>query len=52
MNEIVSRYKGKSTSQGHKLEVKEKAGVVTIEFMHQGEYLEDYNPRISVARIE
>jgi hypothetical protein len=52
MNEIVSHYKGKTTSQGHKLEVKEKAGVVMIEFMHKGEYLDDYDPRIRVARIE
>ncbi len=52
MNEIVSHYNGKTTSQGHKLEVKEKAGVVTIEFMHHGEYLEDYDPRVRVARIE
>ncbi len=52
MNDIVSRYKGKTTSQGHKLEVKERAGAVTIEFLHRGKYLDVYNPHVRVARIE
>ncbi|MGP0067267.1 MAG: hypothetical protein ACLQGP_27190 [Isosphaeraceae bacterium] len=52
MNPIVSRYKGKTTSQGHKLEVKEKAGAATIEFVHRGEYREVYDPKIRVACIE
>jgi hypothetical protein len=52
MNEIVRHYKGKTTSQGHKLEVKQEAGAVLIEFRHEGEYLEDYDPQVRVARIE
>ncbi len=52
MNEIVSHYKGKTTSQGHKLEVKEKAGVILIEFKHEGEYLEAYDPLVKIAQIE
>jgi hypothetical protein len=52
MNDIVSRYKGKTTSQGHKLDVKANAGVIMITFMHEGEYLEDYDPLVKVARIE
>jgi hypothetical protein len=52
MNDIVSHYKGKTTSQGHKLDVKAKDGVVTIEFLHKGAYLDDYDPRVRVARID
>ncbi len=52
MNDIIKRYKGKTTSQGHKVDVKEKTGVITIGFKHAGQYQDDYDPYIRVARIE
>jgi hypothetical protein len=52
MDHFIKHFKGKTTSEGHKLEVKEKSGVITIGFKHSGEYEDEYDPYIKVARIE
>src|SRR5271166_3105962 len=52
MDNLIKRYKGKTTSEGHKLDVKEKSDVITIGFKHSGEYQDEYDPYIKVARIE
>jgi hypothetical protein len=52
MDHFVKHYKGKTTSEGHKLEVKEKSNVIMIGFKHPGEYEDEYDPYIKVARIE
>jgi hypothetical protein len=52
MDHLIKRYKGKTTSEGHKLEVKEKSNVITVGFKHSGEYEDEYDPYIKVARIE
>jgi hypothetical protein len=50
-DKLIKRYKGKTTSEGHKLDVKEKSDVITVGFMHSGEYQDEYDPYIKVARI-
>jgi hypothetical protein len=52
MDHLIKRYKGKTTSEGHKLDVKEKSDVITVGFKHSGEYEDEYDPFIKVARIE
>jgi hypothetical protein len=52
MDHLIQRYKGKTTSEGHKLDVKENSGVITVGFKHSGEYQDEYDPYIKVARIE
>ena len=52
MDNLIKRYKGKTTSEGHKLDVKEKSDVITVGFRHSGEYQDEYDPYINVARIE
>jgi hypothetical protein len=52
MDNLVKHYKGKTTSEGHELVVKEKSGVVSIGFKHSGEYQDEYDPYINVARID
>jgi hypothetical protein len=52
MDHLIKRYKGKTTSEGHKVEVKEKSGVITVGFKHSREYEDEYDPYIKVARIE
>ena len=52
MDDLIKHYKGKTTSEGHKLDVKEKSGVITIGFKHSGEFEDEYDPYIKVARIE
>jgi hypothetical protein len=52
MDHIVKRYKGKTTSEGHELDVKHKPDVITIGFKHSGEYQDEYDAYINVARIE
>ena len=52
MEALVRRYKGKTTSEGHELVVKEKSDHISIGFKHSGEYQDVYNPYINVARIE
>jgi hypothetical protein len=49
MDEIIRHYKGKTTSQGHKLEVTRESDGVTIGFKHVGEYGDEYDPYIRVA---
>jgi hypothetical protein len=50
VDNIVSRYKGKTTSEGHELIVKKEQGVISISFKPSGE--DDYDPEFQVARIE
>jgi hypothetical protein len=52
MDDLFRRYNGKTTSQGHKVTVGEHAGVNSIGFKHTGEYQDQYDPTIQVARIE
>jgi hypothetical protein len=52
MDHLIQRYKGKTTSEGHKLEVKEQSGVIMVGFKHAGDYEDEYDPYIKVARIE
>ena len=52
MDNLVNRYKGQKTGQGHELSVKRQGDVITIGFQHLGEYQDDYDPFIRVARIE
>lgn len=52
MDDLTRRYEGKITSEGHKIVVEEQSGMVSIGFRHSGEYEDDYDPHIRVARIE
>jgi hypothetical protein len=52
MDNIIKRFRGRKTGQGHELAVKNEQGVITIGFKHFGEYEEEYDPFIHVARIE
>jgi hypothetical protein len=52
MDEIIRRYKGATTSQGHKLEVTRDGEEVTIAFKHLGEHGDEYDPYVRVARIQ
>jgi hypothetical protein len=52
MDSVVKHYKGKTTSEGHELVVKENSDVISIGFKHSGEYLDEYDPYINVARVE
>ncbi len=52
MDEIIRRYEGRPTSQGHKLEVTRDGDEVTIAFRHEGEYGDEYDPYVHVARIK
>jgi hypothetical protein len=52
MDEIIKRYKGRTTSQGHKLEVSRESDEVAIGFKHLGEYGDEYDPYMRVAVIK
>jgi hypothetical protein len=52
MDNLIKHYKGKTTSEGHVLIVSKKPDFVTIGFKHSGEYQDEYDPYINVARIE
>jgi hypothetical protein len=52
VDSIVSRYKGKTTSEGHELIVKDEQGVISISFKASGEVEDEYDPEVQVARIE
>jgi hypothetical protein len=52
MESVVKHFKGKTTSEGHELIVKQKPDAITIGFKHAGEYEGEFNPHINVARIE
>ena len=52
MDEVIRRYRGRTTSQGHKLDVTCDGEEVTIAFQHQGEYADEYNPYVRVARVQ
>ena len=52
MDEIIRRYEGRPTSQGHRLEVTREGHEVTIAFRHVGEYGDEYDPYVRVARIK
>ena len=51
MDEIIRRYEGRPTSQGHKLEVTREGDEVTIGFRHVGEYGDEYDPYVRIAVI-
>ena len=52
MDSIVSRYQGKKSSEGHEVIVTQTQGVISLSFKHSGEYEDDYDPDIQIARIE
>ena len=52
MDGIIRRYEGKTTSQGHKLEVTRTGGELTIAFRHVGEYGDEYDPYVRVAHVK
>ena len=52
MDEIINHYKGKTTGQGHKLEAISDGEEVMIGFQHQGEYRDEYDPYVKVARVQ
>ena len=52
MDNLIKHYTGKTTSEGHVLIVKKKPDVITIGFKHAGEFEDEYDPFINVARIE
>jgi hypothetical protein len=44
MDNLVKRYKGKTTSEGDELIVKNKDDVVSIGFEHTGAFHDEYDP--------
>ncbi len=52
MDNIIKHFRGRKTGQGHELVVKKEHDAITIGFKHSGEYEEEYDPFIRVARIE
>jgi hypothetical protein len=52
MDELTKHFKGKTTSEGHELILKKKSDAITIGFKHSGEYEDQYDPYIKVARVE
>jgi hypothetical protein len=51
MDEIIRRYEGRTTSQGHQLEVTREGDQVTIGFKHYGEFGDEYDPYVRIAVI-
>ena len=52
MDEIINRYKGKTTSEGHKLEARRDGDNVMIGFQHLGEYRDVYDPYVKIGRVQ
>lgn len=52
MNEVVSHYEGKITSEGHRLQVTNLGDEIAIAFEHRGRYLDDYDPLVKIAHVE
>ena len=52
MNEVVSHYEGKITTQGHRLQVTNHGDDVVIAFEHRGRYRDDYDPLVKVAQVQ
>jgi hypothetical protein len=52
MDEVIKRYNGRTTSQGHKLDVTQDGDEATIAFQHQGEYGDEYDPYVRVACVQ
>ena len=52
MDNLIKHYRGKTTGEGHELIVKKELDGITIGFKHSGEYQDDYDPFVHVARIE
>ena len=52
MDNVIKRFRGKKTGQGHEVVIKKVHDVITIGFKHLGEYEEEYDPFIQVAHIE
>jgi hypothetical protein len=53
MDQVIKRYVGKTTNEGHELRVDEKLGQVTLWFLYWGEYQgSDDHHHIGIARIK
>jgi hypothetical protein len=52
MHNLVMRFKGRTTSEGRELIVKEKPSVITVGFKNSGVSGDDGEPITNVARIE
>ena len=52
MDNLIKHYKAKTTSAGHKLIVKQEQNFIMLGFKHSGEYQDEYDAYIHVARIE
>lgn len=52
MHNLVMRFNGRTTSEGHELIVKEKPNLISVGFKYSGESGDDAEPIINVARIE
>jgi hypothetical protein len=51
MDNLIRHYQGKTTSEGHELIVKRTHDLLSIGFKHAGEFQDEYDPYIHVARI-
>jgi hypothetical protein len=52
MDDVIKRYKGRTTSQGHKVDVTRDGDEFTLAFQHQGEYGDEYDPYVRVACVQ
>jgi hypothetical protein len=52
MDNLIKRYRGRITGQGHEVVVKNEQDKITIGFKHSGEYEDQYDPFVHVAWIE
>ncbi len=53
MENMIKNYRGRITGQGHEVVVRKESGdITTIGFKHSGEYQDEYDPFIRVARVE
>ena len=52
MHNLVMRFKGRTTSEGRELIVKEKPNLISIGFKHSGPSEDGDDPIINVARID
>jgi hypothetical protein len=52
MENLIKHYRGKTTGQGHEVIVRKKSESITIGFKHPGDYQDEYDAFVHVARIE
>ena len=52
MDNVIKNYRARTTGQGHEVIVRKDSDDITIGFKHCGEYQDEYDPFIHVARIE